>query len=365
MKILKQNLQNALTIVASGIAKKSSLSLLSCIRLVSDGQTLRLEATDLQKFVTTSIPLPDRGEVLDWAIDYTILSGLVNAIPAGEVEITSTENGIKIKAGAHKHNVRGADTDRWPRFDLQAPIVQADIEQAILKDGLDKVSFCASEDTSRAVLAGVYIGQANGYNTCLVATDGFRSSRFAHTALSPLSGKSLILPIASATELLRLLEDAGTINVALCDGRAIFKTDQFTFATQVVDGHYPDVTPMMDVPANVRCVCNVDDITQPARAASVFARMASQRSVDISIGVEGLRISSRAAEGGDSDVPVPLESVGGSIEFSCNVFYLLDALRACSGKIEISTNGKSMPIMIREVGNEYFKHVLMPTYSER
>jgi DNA polymerase-3 subunit beta len=114
--ITKDNLAKGISIVSRAVSTRSTLPALSSILIASDGQRLRLQATDLTKAITCWIDarVDEPGAL---AVPAKTLADTVAAIAAGEeidLSVDTKTGTLLLKAGRSKTEVKGISAEDFP-----------------------------------------------------------------------------------------------------------------------------------------------------------------------------------------------------------------------------------------------------------
>lgn len=169
---------NALQSVMPAVSNRSSLPVLSGVKITGADTRFALEATDLELVI--SLQASARG---DGFSDYAVvpakgLAKAVKSMPEDEVSIEieagDGRSRVEVTSGTRKVAIDGYSPDDWPevRSDRKMQAVcWFDAEQ--LANALSRVVLCASSDEARPVLTGVQF--TFGKDTLeLAATDSYR-----------------------------------------------------------------------------------------------------------------------------------------------------------------------------------------------
>ncbi len=78
VRIMKQNLQEALKGLAKVVCGKTTLLILACVRIKSEDNTLTISGTDLEQWLDYRVPLPENSEPLDCIVRLEALKEFIN-----------------------------------------------------------------------------------------------------------------------------------------------------------------------------------------------------------------------------------------------------------------------------------------------
>lgn len=259
------SLRAAVDAVIGACAKNSTLPILQQILLHVRGGCLTLTATDLERQITTTVPLDQAsGHVGDGPSDagHTLpghkLHGIARALdPETSVTLKETSAGqITLTAGRSRyrmHSLSGAD---YPGLDDTSATPQRDNAISIapkrLAALLRGIIPAMGKSDVRYYLNGLYLARDGG-RLDMVATDGHR---LAHHALDAAAEddsliigpdallQPVILPAETVITLAKLVDPKtdGHIDIACSERTAAIGIGSTLLHSKLVDGRYPDWT---------------------------------------------------------------------------------------------------------------------------
>lgn len=373
--VLQEHLAKGLNIVGRAVSSRSTLPVLGNVLLSTDAGRLKLSATNLEIVVTCwiSADVLQEGAI---TVPARTFSDLINALSPERVELELSEQTqtVHVACGRTEANVRGIDAQEFPL------VPEPDLNQAIklnagnFKQMITQVAFAAATDDTRPTLTGVSMTLEN--NTLrLAATDAFRLSvRSADLPNSVSERRSVIVPTRALSELARVInDDDELLYLSLPQGRnqIIFKLDNIVIVSQLIDGNYPDFSPIIPKKYKTRTVVMTSDMLNACKTASIFAREANHTARLKFVPADGLHsahaiISANSQEMGDNVVRVEANIEGDGVEMSFNVKYLAEAVAAVgTPQVAIETNSALEPGVFKPVGEGGFFHIIMPMHSNR
>ncbi|HLF27732.1 MAG TPA: DNA polymerase III subunit beta [Anaerolineae bacterium] len=366
---LQENLAKGLGIAGRIVKERSTLLALSNILLASDGDRLKLAATNLEIGITCWIgaQIEQEGAI---TVPARTLVDLVNTLPPGKVDMSMNgSQTLKLQSGRFKSNVKGIDADEFPLI----PHIEGDeaiqIEPDVLGQMIEQVTFAAARDESRPILTGV-LARFDGDRLTFAAADGFRLSvRTGSLSATVSQPFEVIVPARALTELGHVLngqEEPVSIAVTPQRNQIMFRLNSVELVAQLVDGKFPDYQMIMPKSNTARAVLDTAPLIKACKAANVFARE-SANTVRLTIvpGDESrpghLAVQATSAETGDNAGEVDASIEGEPLEIAFNVQYLIDALKAVGApQVSLELTTASSPGVLRPIGDDAFTHVMMP-----
>ena len=371
---LQENLSRGLSIVSRAVSTRSTLPVLANVLVATDNGRLKLSATNLEIVITCWIGAKVATEGAT-TIPARTFSDLVNNLPQEQVELEldDSNQSIHLECGRTEANIRGIDAQEFPL------VPEPDLTQALtLKAGVFKrmvqqVTFAAATDDTRPTLTGVSLEFSE--NTMkMAATDAFRLSVRTADAGRQMEAQKVIIPARALSELARVInDDDEQLHVTIPQGRnqIIFKLDNIVVVSQLIDGTFPDFTPIIPKKCSTKAVMSTQSLLQACRTAAIFARESSHTAkVKISPGDElsgaYTSISATSAETGDNEVQVDATVEGPEVEVAFNVKYMTDVLGVIdTPQVALETTTAMEPGVIRPVGGDEFFHIIMPMHFGR
>jgi DNA polymerase III subunit beta len=308
--------EETLMVAQDFVEKKSSLPILTCVRLVFDGGSVTLSATDLECAFTRTIPATG-GEVtvcVSAALLYSEVKALHENIQTVELTIGPVTMSVQGRC-----DIITSEADNFP----EVPDVGEGMEVKVpsLATILKKVVPAASQDETRYALKSVLLDLPKGK---VVATDGFRL-HYEDSEVFP-EAKAVILPVKAAHLIAkhgkdespqRLLIGEKYLSCALPRGSMVVRLLEVNFPT------YEDVMPT-DLPITV--TFDRKEFLKVLEGATPVA--GSDRAVTLT--VDGNMTVQTRGDSGTYSYTVPCTSEGKHDkprEVTYNMRFVLDAIR--------------------------------------
>jgi DNA polymerase-3 subunit beta len=358
------------------------MPILGNVLIATDGERLRLVATNLELGITTWVP----ARVLEdgtATVPARLLSEFVNSLPSGRTVLI--DGGVR---GAPLHlecdrigaNVKGVDPEEFPSVATGDDRPAVRIPAREFRSMIDQVAFCAARDESRPVLSGVNV-RMEGTVLSLAAADGFRLAiRTAELDHGLPETLDVIIPARALTELGRLLggdDDEVEVSVASNRTQVLFRVrtsvGETVLVSRLLDGQFPDLQRVVPKTASTEVTVARADLVTAIRVASIFARD-SANVVRLELvpgsgdGLEpgSMEVSATAQEIGDNKSQVPAQVGGDDTHISFSSEFLGDVLGVLrTEKVRLKLSGPLSPAVIEGVGADHYTHVIMPMHSAR
>ena len=163
--ISKQVFLDGLRQVASVVSSKTTLPILSNVKIEAENGQVRFTATDLDVCITGVVPanVLREGTV---TLPAKKLVSIISELPEAEVQVdVNQRNQATVECGRSQFKLNGLPADEFPELPSfeQATVYQVD--QNLLRDCIRRTEYAISTDTTRYVLNGISLSFRNGKMT--------------------------------------------------------------------------------------------------------------------------------------------------------------------------------------------------------
>mgnify|MGYP001320419605 FL=1 len=366
------DLQRALSQVSRAVSKKSTLQVLGNILIASDGERLKLAATNLEIAIAAWIDA-EIAEPGSLTVRADLLTEFVSSLPSSPVqmELDRRSLALRLTCGHSKANIKGIPAEDFPEIaTIGEGEPTARIDASTLREMVAQVAFAAATDDSRPVLAGV-LTEFTGDTLTMAAADGFRLSvRTANLLAPPAEPIAVIVPARALQELARIIGDqAEAVDLTITPNRSqlLARAGAIEFMSRLIDGNFPNVRQIIPPEFGTRMVVSRDEFLAAARRAKLFAQSSNDVvRIQINPGDSQLdpgfaTVSAQAAEAGDNEDYLEARIEGPAAHIAFNGRYLSDVLAVIHGsEIALEMTTPNAAGVLRPVGDDSYTHVIMP-----
>lgn len=368
---LQENLAKGLGIVGRAVAGRSTLPVLSNVLLTAEGDSLVISATNLELGIICRIPakVAQAGAV---TIPARLLGEYINSLPSERIDlaldvITQTLN---LRCARFESNIKGIEAGEFPAIPETGSTEPISLDPTIMGEMIEQVGVAVSLDESRPTLAGALLQLKPGSLT-MAAADGFRLA--VKTAPIDYEGAEVevIVPGRALGELARASKGQEAMAAYIEPGakRIIFRLDNITLVSQLIEGRFPDYTQIIPKGYAVRATMDTAAFLKAVRVAHLFARdSANIVRIEVNPPEDGLmdgRITlvSISAELGNNAAEVDAAVEGSQMEIAFNTKYLSDVLGIIeTHRVVLEVTTGQNPGVIRPIGDGNYTHVIMPMH---
>ena len=379
MKVIvqQQQLAHGLNVVSHAVTSRSTLPVLSNILIKTDEGRLRLSATNLELGISAWLgaKVSEEGGL---TVPSRTFSDLVTNLPNEDVILTVDERtqSLNVKCGTLNTDIKGISAEEFP------PMPTPDDESAIplnvenFKEMIQQVVFAASTEDTRPNLTGVHMS-FQGDVLEMAATDGYRISISRATiGHKPPQNLEALIPARALSELSRIAvngDETLLMSFPAGRGQVIFHLKDAELVSQLIEGNFPNYTAIIPTSFKTRTVLNTAQLLKAckqteiiAREGSYIARLDIQPEAGSTSSGPQLEISANSEQTGSSEVIVDASVDGVPLLISFNIRYLREALEVIkTANVLLETNAANTPGMLRPVGGDSFKHIIMPMNVNR
>ncbi|MXY79016.1 MAG: DNA polymerase III subunit beta [Chloroflexi bacterium] len=369
----QETLQRGLSVVSRAVATRSTLPQTGHVCIATDGERLKLSATNLEIAITNWITatVEDEGAI---TIPARLLTDFIATLPNEKITlgVAARSKRAEIIGARSETTISGMDADDFPPIPTISDAQVIRLEPSSLREAIDHVVFAAATDDSRPVLTGVHVKIAEDRLT-LAAADGFRLAVFhVTTAEAPAETVEVIIPARALQELGRLLpdrEEPVALEINAARSTALFRLSDVELTAQLIQGTFPAYDQLIPAQYQTRVILDAGEFLREVRTAAVFARDGSGI-VRLEAGGDGdgdgkLTIRARAEEQGDHEGNMDATIEGEAAKIAFNSRYLQDVLQVLDGRpVALESTGPSNPGVLRPEGSENYIHVIMPMFVQ-
>jgi len=370
--VIQQNqLAHGVSVVARVVTPRSTLPVLSNILIKTDGDRLRLSATNLELGISAWIDAKVETEG-GLTVPARTFADLVSNLPNQDVTLTvdTRTQSLNVKCGTLNTDIKGISAEEFP------PMPAPDLDTAIplnvgnFKEMISQVVFAASTEDSRPNLTGVHMSFDDEILE-MAATDGYRIS-ISRATMADMGKQKLeaLVPARALSELSRVaVNGEETLKMTFPPGRGqvIFHLKDVELVSQLIEGNFPNYNAIIPPTFKTRTVLSTADLLKACKQTEIIAREGNYIArLDIQpsegeIGTAQLDISANSEQTGSSEVIVDASVEGVPLLISFNIRYLREVLEVIkTPNVILETNAANTPGLLRPVDDDSFKHIIMP-----
>lgn len=373
-KIERELLDQTLNSVSRGLSTKTPMPVLMGIYIKAENDKITFITTNREISVRVILPKNDNvsiEEAGDCVVPGKYFVDIVKKIDDGKLEFNVfEENTIKIISKSSEFTLAAYNKSSFPQinFDINSNPITFTCKN--LKQIIKQTTFACATSEARIILTSVDFNFKDGILSA-TGTDAFRVSRHQEESSSAISPISINISAKSLEEFAKTIPDSNEeINLFVANNIALFKYNNMSFVTRLVEGNFPNIIPLFSQKEVLKIKFDLLELIQAVDRASLFTSTEKVNLVKFSVnkGSDNIKISSNSNEIGR--VVIDLKALDlnfneGFDEEIFNVAYstksLLEALRAFESKtVTFYFTGEIKHTILLSEEVEELSQVLMP-----
>ena len=367
LTIERAALLKSLAHVQSVVERRTTIPILSNVKLEGRAGLLSLNATDMDLDIIEAVPADVVRPGATTAPAHTFYE-IVRKLPDGsqvEIEHDAESGQLTLRSGRSKFSLACLPVEDFPVLSGGDLPFSFSLSAAELKTLIDRTRFAISTEETRYYLNGIYLHAA----TCdgvevlrAVATDGHRLARVEITLPDGASGMpGVIVPRKTVAEIRKLIDETDSeITVSLSETKLKFAFGDAVLTSKLIDGTFPDYERV--IPADNDKVLVVD-CKSFAQAVDRVSAISTEKSRAIKLALEkgSATLSASSAENGSAVEEIEADYTSTPLEIGFNSRYLMDILAQVEGdSARFAMADAASPTVVREVADGSAIYVLMP-----
>lgn len=364
LTVKQDNLAKALGLVGRIATARAGLPILANVLLRTDGNKLIVAATNLEVAIISAIgaQVDEQGSI---AVPARLLTDFVANLPHANIELSTEETKLKIKAAGYKSTINSVLADDYPALPEPATDDGFTLPADRLKKAITGTAPMTSNDVTRPILTGVYFYSDDG-QLYMAATDGYRLAEAKVMELS--QDLSAIIPSSTLVDAMRLLEGDNEVKVSCNDEQISFQVGEASITSRLIDGKFINYKQLIPTDTSFVVTVNRAELIKITKVASLFAReTAGSVIIDGDPTAKTLSVRSITSQLGDNSSQIEADFTAKGADGDCSIAlnskFLLDALNCIDGdQVTLHFNGKMAPVLLTGQSDDY-KHIIMPVKS--
>lgn len=373
IKIGKENFLKRLALAEKITGKNLNLPILSFFMLFAQKGKIKISATNLDVGFEITVPakVEKEGRVV---VPAKVLTNAIFNLKEDVIDLKQENSNLKIITENSLVLVKTGNADDFPILPKIKKENSFKINTSLFLDGLKSVFFSASLSYFKPEISSIYFF-INKNNLIFAATDSFRLAekkffRDNKNNLTKSEEFSFLIPIKSAAELIRVLEEneeEDEIEVDFNKNEFAVSNDVFIFYSRLTEGIYPDYKQFVPIKFLGEVEMDTDEVLSILKASSVFLSRLSDIVLEINLKEQTLAFKTANSDIGEYSSKIKIikngfnEVVVDSIKLIFNLKYLLEGISRTNSKqiiFKISEDGK--PVIIQGDGDKNFTYLVMP-----
>lgn len=336
----------ALNTTKRAISHKNAIPILSTVKIDVTNEGITLIGSNGQISIENFISIKNEnagllvtssGSIL---LEATFFINVVSSLPDITLDFKEIDQKqIVLTSGKSEITLKGKDADQYPRIQEISASNPLVLETSVLKNIINETAFAASTQESRPILTGVHFVLTENKNLKTVATDSHRMSQKQIILEKNGDNFDVVIPSRSLREFSAVFtDDIETIEIYFTNNQLLFRSENISFYTRLLEGNYPDTDRLIPTDFNNIITFDTNNLRYAMERARLLSNATQNGTVKLEIinGVVSAHVNS--PEVGRVNEEIDTESISGQdLTISFNPTYLIDSLKAIdSEKVTIS-----------------------------
>ncbi len=356
-----EKLKNAVALADRMTGKNLTLPILNAILITAEHNSISIRATNLAVGIEFTIPAVVEVEGVVVVKGDIVTNVCSNLQDKSDITLELEHDNLKLISKKTTTVIKSLPPEDFPKL----PIVEGEefeIKSQILQESIRSVYFAAATTEIKPEISSIYLYSDQGLLT-FVATDSFRLAEKKVKIKNIPDISKILIPYKNITDVLRVLETCvGEVKISYTRNQMSITGPHVYFTSRLIDGGFPPYHLIIPKEEETKVVVMKQELLQILKLSTIFADKFFQVVCTVSPSQKQLTISSKNSDVGSSISTIDSVIEGNDIEVVCNLKYLLDVLQSMTGdSVSISFTIATKPIVIRDVHDQQFLYLLMPT----
>lgn len=359
-----KHLADTISVAASVAPAKSTRPVLQNLLLIGHDGVLDVVGSDMEVSIRVrleQVEVHQDGRIL---VNASRFLQILRELAGEQVEIETDERaGCVIRTGDSRFQVMGEDAEDYPE---QAPWPKEGafrLKADDLVEMIRRTHFAAHPEKTRYAMNGILLDMKDG-RVHLVATDGKRLSMceraLGFEAESPIH---VVVPTKGMTLLQRVVKTGEEhIEVSVGASEVYLRSATALVTARLVEGHFPPYEDVLPKDHDKKLTLPRESFLCSLRRAALLGTKDSQ-AVRFKFDREGIELTSRVPEVGESRVSFPADYPYDALEIGFNPTYFADLLKVLTTpEFTLELKDERSAAVIRGEGDDgqVFVYLVMP-----
>lgn len=351
----KNEILTALQIISKAVNNKSTMPILSCVLLNASGTKLKLEATNTEMAISTSITcFSEQGKI---CIDVKQLMEIIKKMPCGDINI-NFDNNFKVTLSAGKKikfNIQGQNPGNFPVIKIEKGD-ELVLKASDLKDAVSSVVFCASTSDSNKQMQGINIKVEDNI-VKLTTLDGHRIAIRQKEVSSVVGSYDIIVPASDLNEVMKILPNSD-VKVTINEKNIMLMADETIVTMRLIDGNYFKVEQMLLNDFTTSVTVAKKELYDAVDRTSLLLNEGEKRPVIMNFTDNGILLTARTGKGNAEEEIGITKKEGKDIRIGFNPKFILDMLRAIPDEeVTLDMINSRTPVVVK---NSSYTYLVLP-----
>ena len=366
----KSALLSGIQTVIRALPAKSTMSIMECILINTNGGKITLTVNNLDLGIETIIEgnIESSGVV---ALDAKHFSDVIRKMPDSDSDIViETDDNLTafFRCEQSVQNMPGRSDDEFPYLPDLEKSDSIVISQLSLRELIRKTSFSIadiSEDTPGQQTMRGELMEIKDNNIRMCSLDGHRISMCNMELRESYPYKKVIVPGKSLKELAKIIGGGAEDDVEIFfnPNHISFEYDNTKVVSRIIEGNFFDVNKMLVGDYETKVKINKKKLNECLDRSTIYVREGDKKPIILDIKDDSISIKINSAIGSMNE-NVPASKSGKDMIIGFNPRFVIDALNVIDDEeIELDFVNSKAPCFIKKEDMSYVYVVLPVTIS--
>ena len=359
----KAVLCEAVNNVLPAVSTKSTLIALEGILMNCRQNALSLTGYNLELGITKEIPVSSReeGSVI---LNASLLSSIINKMPAGEVDISSDEKNLTvIHCSEVEFTILGMDAEEYPDMPVISGEREFSISHHLLKNMISQTLFAVAQTDQNPVHTGSLFDIKDGVLN-LVSVDGYRLA-LRKEKINVEENFKFVVPGRTLGEIVKLLSRLGLdeeeqITLSVSNKHISFRAGGYVVISRLLEGDFLDYNNAIPKESQTNVTIDTKLFLESINRASIIINERAKSPIRCTFEGDGVKLFCETTLGKINDA-IPADITGPEVKIGFNNRYMADALKAseCT-RVVLEINGPISPMKVVPIDDDSFLFLVLP-----
>ncbi|MEM7021476.1 MAG: DNA polymerase III subunit beta [Pseudomonadota bacterium] len=367
LAIERATLLKALAHVQSVVERRTTIPILSNVKLEADQGSISLTATDMDLLVIEKVDAEVTQPGAATAPAHTLYDVVRKLPDSSTVAIEQATDGpeLNLRAGRSTFDLPCLPAADFPSMTDEGLSHSFEIPAGTLRRLIDCTRFAISTEETRYYLNGIHLHAVeDGSGLRAVATDGHRLARVEAPLPEGADGMPpIIVPRKTVAEIRKLIDDTDAeqvVEVALSNARIRFQVGRAVLRSRLIDGTFPEYERVIPAGNDKLLVAPTKELSEAVDRVATIATDKS-RAVKLSLADGRLTLSAVSPDAGRAVEELDVSYASDPVAIGFNARYILDMSAQIEGDdIEFALADSGSPTLVRDPKDDSALYVLMP-----
>lgn len=359
----QKDLAFALSITNKAVSPNNTLPVLNNVLLKAEGKKLYFTATNLEIAISHHIEciIKNEGAI---TIPSRLFTSYINYLKDEKVDLSIEEgNVVLIKNSDSTTRIKGIPASEFPPIPDLEKSASTTLDASALKKAIKQVVFSSSLNTTRPLLAGVYVYTNPKGQLVFVATDSYRLAEKTITPEKTNDPFHCVVPARTFIEVGSILEGptkVKQVELVVSKNQILFTIGEIRVISRLIEGQFPNYQQIIPKQTKTKVLFQRSELDSALKRINIFARENNNK-VIFQIKNDGVILTTDSTQYGEGEIHLSVKPEGAATAIALNSQYILDVLNNVEGQeFAFEFGEKTSPVLLKSVSSPDTIHIIMP-----